>query len=195
MRCGRLKQKQWNGRSSLGIVHRPRCPICWAAARPWLWRAGKEVEGPPGLEPRSACGAGRCFCSGYRAAGARKCKNCDADCCPGGSRAEGARCSISRQAVERECNRDCRFTPRHILDRIHAVIGPFDLDPCADRQARVVARQAHFREEGQGPFRKYDRHLRCRFGHGLPNAQQLRLRGGRAGSADSSGSGGMTTVL
>jgi phage N-6-adenine-methyltransferase len=44
-------------------------------------------------------------------------------------------------------SKDFRFTPRDVLDRIHAVIGTIDLDPAADRDALVVARRFFYAEE------------------------------------------------
>jgi len=51
--------------------------------------------------------------------------------------------------------RDCRFTPQVVLDRVHAVLGSIDLDPCADPRSRVVAKR-YFYKEDDGLVQKWD---------------------------------------
>jgi phage N-6-adenine-methyltransferase len=52
-------------------------------------------------------------------------------------------------------DRDRRFTPGDVLERIYAVIGEIDLDPAADRDAGVVARR-YFNAEDDGLTRPWD---------------------------------------
>lgn len=43
--------------------------------------------------------------------------------------------------------RDCRYTPRDVLQRIEAVIGPIDLDPSAHSESPIIAERYYYEED------------------------------------------------
>jgi phage N-6-adenine-methyltransferase len=52
-----------------------------------------------------------------------------------------------RRRVRSHVNHDRRFTPVDVLERLHAVVGEFDLDPAGDRDSPVVARSYSYKED------------------------------------------------